>query len=103
MNKTDRAYIFQSFDALKGFREVIKAQEVIKVERPFLSEDDFLELNRQVQSLVPGMMLTVIYFKNGSYIKKTGQLSKLDFDTKSLQIVKEKLFFKDILKIDIEK
>ena len=47
MDRKQRAYIFQSFDALKGFREMLKEKEQIQVSPRILSEDDLEELNRR--------------------------------------------------------
>ena len=44
-----RAQIFQSFDALKGFREILREQERIVVPKKILSEDD---LDTDVQVII---------------------------------------------------
>lgn len=38
--RVSRAQIFQSFDALKGFREILKEKERVIVPKKILSEDD---------------------------------------------------------------
>lgn len=38
--RASRAQIFQSFDALKGFREILKEKERVIVPKKILSEDD---------------------------------------------------------------
>lgn len=100
--RAQRAQIFQSFDALKGFRELLKEQEKVIVQRKTLSEDDLEELDRKVHQIQIGMIITVIYFSNGQYIQLTGRVSKLNFDTKTIQIVKTKLNIKSIVDIEFE-
>lgn len=50
MHKTraSRAQIFQSFDALKGFREILKEKERVIVPKKILSEDNLAELDYKV-------------------------------------------------------
>lgn len=100
--RAQRAQIFQSFDALKGFRELLKEQEKVIVQRKTLSEDDLEELDRKVHQIQIGMIITVIYFSNGQYIQLTGRVSKLNFNTKTIQIVKTKLNIKSIVDIEFE-
>ena len=100
--RAQRAQIFQSFDALKGFRELLKEQEKVIVQRKTLSEDDLEELDRKVHQIQIGMIITVIYFSNGQYIQLTGRVSKLNFDTKTIQIVKTKLNIKSNVDIEFE-
>ena len=96
-----RAQIFQSFDALKGFREILKEQERIVVPKKVLSEDDLDDLDRKVHQLKKGMIVKVIYYDRGQYIQLEGVISKINLDTKILQIVKNKLNLLDIVDIEI--
>lgn len=99
--RAQRAQIFQSFDALKGFREILKQQEVIIVPKKELSEDDCEELNRKVHQIQVGMMIQVIYYDHGRYIQLEGKVSKINLDTKMIQIVKTKIDLKSIVSIHL--
>ena len=83
-----RAQIFQSFDALKGFREILRETERVIVPRKVLSEDDLDMLDRKI-----------IYYNNGQYIQLEGKVSKINLNTKFLQIVKTKINLKDVVDI----
>ncbi len=102
MNNNSHPQIFQPFDALVGFKEVLKSKEKVKVDKIILSEEDLQELNLKSEQLKVGMMVSVIYYQNGDYLKKTGRIAKLNFDTKIIQIVKEKISFNKILDIQFE-
>ena len=102
MNLFERAHIFQAFDALKGFRELLLEQEYTKVKFKELSEDDLETLDYQIHHLEVGMMVTIIYFANNNYLKVSGILSKINLDTKVLQIVKTKINIPSIVNIEIE-
>ena len=98
-NNIKRAYIFQSYDALKGFTEILKEQERILVPKKILSEDDCEVLNRKIKCIRPGMIITVIYYDRGQYVKLEGRVSKINLDTKVMQIVKTKINMKSIVDI----
>ena len=51
MKISDRAKIFAPYDALKGFKEMLKEQELPKEEKKTLSEEQLLELNDTLLSL----------------------------------------------------
>ena len=102
MDKVQRAHIFSAFDALKGFRELLKERERVIVPKRMLSEDDFEILNQKIHAVEKGMMITLVYFDNGDYIEQTGRVSKLSFDENYIQIVKSKIPLKSIVDIQCE-
>jgi len=101
MHKTraSRAQIFQSFDALKGFKEILKEKERVIVPKKILSEDNLAELDYKIHLVRIGMILQVTYYDKGQYIQIDGIVSKLNLDTKMIQIVKTKLDLKSIVDI----
>lgn len=104
MHKTraSRAQIFQSFDSLKGFREILKEKERVIVPKKILSEDDLAELDYMVHQIKVGMMIRVTYYDNNQYVQIEGIVSKLNLDTKMIQIVKTKLDLINIIDIGIK-
>lgn len=96
-----RAQIFQSFDALKGFRELLKEQEYVVVPMKQLSEDALEQLNYTIYQVKVGMMVRLIYAEKGVYIQVEGKVSKLNLDTKMIQIVKKKINIPTIVSIEI--
>lgn len=101
MPRAQRAQIFQSFDALKGFREILKEQEKVIVPKKILSEDDLYMLDCKIHQVEVGMMIKVVYYDKGQYIKLEGKVAKLNLDTKMIQLVKTKLNLKSIVEIEI--
>lgn len=102
MDLTQRAHIFSAFDALKGFRELLKEKERIIVPKRILSEDDLEVLNRKIHEVKLGMILTVVYFDNGDYVKFTGRVAKVKLDEQYVQIVKKKINIKDIVDLQAD-
>ena len=103
MHKTraSRAQIFQSFDSLKGFREILKEKERVIVPKKILSEDELAEVDYKVHQIKIGMIVKVTYYDNGQYVQIEGKVSKLNLDTKKIQIVKTNLDLKNITDISI--
>lgn len=102
MDLIQRAHIFSAFDALKGFRELLKEKERIIVSKRILSEDDLEILNRKIHEVTLGMILTVVYFDNGDYVQFTGRVAKVKLDEQYVQIVKKKINIKSIVDIQCE-
>lgn len=88
MPPSRRAKIFSMYDALKGFKEALAAQEVIPEERRFLTEERIEELNRTLHDLRRGSTVTVVYYctLERSYRQITGPVTKLDSYWKYLQL-----------------
>lgn len=95
----ERAQIFQPFDSLKGFRQLLKQQEHITVKKPFFSEDELQELNTKLTLIRRGMLLSVCYLENDECLKIQGMVANINMDTKVLQIVKKKIPFHHILSL----
>lgn len=100
-SRAKRAQIFQSFDALKGFREILNQQERVIVPKKKLSEDDLDQLDHIIHQIKVGMIIQVVYYENKQYVQIEGVVSKINLDTKILQIVKTKINLLDIVSIEI--
>lgn len=98
--RASRAQIFQSFDALKGFREILKEQERVVVPKRILSEDDLALLDYEIHQIQVGMIVRIIYYDYGQYIQLEGKVSKLNLDTRMMQIVKNKITLSNIVSIE---
>lgn len=103
MTRQQRAYIFQAFDALKGFRELLKEKERVVVEKRELSEDDLKILDQKIHEVQKGDMLRIVYYDGKEYIQKTGILSKVDIEQRYIQIVKQIIELDRIVEMDKEK
>lgn len=100
MTIEERAKLFMPFDALKGFKEALETKRHVTVPKITLSEDKKEELDLLMQSVQPGTMLTVVYYHENEYIKKTGMVAKINPQMGWIQIVKDKIRFDDIVELD---
>ncbi len=103
INQVNRAKLFLSYDALKGFKERIHSKERMVVDKPLLSEDQLYELDWKIKQVKTGMMMSVIYFDKGQYVYKKGVVTNIDFEYKKiLTIVETNIFIKSIILIDYD-
>lgn len=103
MKISDRAKIFAPYDALKGFKEMLKQQEQTTEEKKILSEEQMLEINNIIINLQPGMVIRVKYYNhiNSRYEFLEGVFVKLDSVYKKICIVKTKINIIDIIELKI--
>lgn len=73
--KVDRARLFLSFDALKGFKELLV--EDTSVPRKELCEDQCYELDWKIHQLKEGDQVEVIYYILVHLIQKSQELYNL--------------------------
>ena len=102
MSREDRAKQFMPFAALKGYPEALRKKEKIVVPRAELSEEYAEVLDRKLRKVKKKDIITVIYFYNGEYLKKTGMVSRIDETARVLKIVNTKIGFEDIFDIKQE-
>lgn len=98
---SDRARQFLPFDALKGFKDLIKEVERVKVNKKELTEENIEKLSKTILSLEKGMMVRVIYFEQDEYLKLEGIVSKIDITNRFIMIVKKRISLDDIFEIEV--
>ena len=103
MPASRRAKQFSMFDALKGFKEALAAQERQPEPRRELAQDAIEELNYIIKKLHIGDIVTVAYYCNyrREYCQRTGILTRNDNYWKFLQIGALCVDYSDILNIYI--
>ena len=67
--RADRAKQFMPFAALKGYYEMVKAQEKIIAPRRELSEYKASLLSEKLLKVRKGIVIKVVYYKQDGYIK----------------------------------
>ncbi|MEG0367373.1 MAG: hypothetical protein RR585_11095 [Coprobacillus sp.] len=102
IDKSERAKIFLSFDALKGFREYLKCKERVVVDKKLLSQDRCYELDWKIQQVNIGKMIKIVYYDKDEYISLEGMVTKIDLNIGLLKIVDQVINIKDIIEIQGE-
>ena len=78
-NNDFRAKQFLAFDALDGFREIISNCNIIKFDKIIRGEDLNEELDRIINKLKIGDMISIRYYCGMQYIESIGRVKKIDF------------------------
>lgn len=103
MNNQERAKQFMPFDALKGLKEALRDREErrTRVQKIELSEDMATELSRVMNRIEPYSVIRIKFYSKGHYIDLQGTVLEKDIIYRFLKIGNEKIYFDDILKIQI--
>lgn len=99
MDRADRAKQFMPFAALKGYEEALRKMEKTVVPKVELSEEYEEELNWKLQHICQGDIITVVYYEKSEYLKMTGMVSRIDENSRIIQIVNTKIPIRDICEI----
>ena len=99
MDRGERAKQFMAFSPLRGYYELIREKEKNVVEKKDLTSDSAEELSYKLKQIKPGMIVEIVYYCVDEYVKVVGMVSKLDFQNKSITIVKTKIPFENIVEI----
>lgn len=88
MPRARRAKQFQPFDALRGLKEAIAAKEKVPTPRRYLSEEAIAEIDKTLNSLQKGQIVTVVYYGEyeQDYLQLTGPVVKVDPYWHNLQV-----------------
>ena len=97
----DRAKIFLSFAALKGFEEALREKEKVVVAKKEMSEEKKMTISYRLNQIKKNDMVKVVYYDNGEYIKLQGLVSKIDTTFQMLTVVKTNISFNDIYELRI--
>ncbi len=101
-NHADRAKLFLSFDALKGFRTFLNKKERVVVDRKLLMSDSCDELDWKLHQVQVGKMIKIIYYDKGEYVALEGMVTKIDVEiNKQIKIVDKLIQVQDIIEIEI--
>lgn len=87
------------FAALKGYPEALQKKEKIVVPKVEVSEEYAEVLDRKLRNVKKNDIITVIYYSNYEYLKKTGMVSRIDETSRVLKIVNTRINFDDIYDI----
>ena len=101
MPLNQRAKIFTSFAALKGFEELIREQENIYEEMPVLSDDQYEDLNFAVNTNRTGDCITVKYFRDYHIRVIFGPVNTFSRQKRMLCVKGNTIGFDELIKIDL--
>ena len=83
-SSVNRAKLFMSFDALKGFKETIRKKERIIVPEIELSPDGFYELDWKIKQVKVGEIIKIVYYDRFEYVSLEGMVADIDLENKKI-------------------
>lgn len=101
MNRQERAKQFMPFDALKGLQEELRKKEIEYEEQKEMCDASLEELENEFNKLEIGNKVEVKFYKQGQYITIKGELKKINYQKKKIQIDYEIINLCDIIKIKL--
>ena len=101
MPLSQRAKIFTTFAALKGFEDLIKEQENTYDEMPELSDDQYEDLNFAISNIRAGDSITIKYFKDYKIRTLSGSITKLSKEKRYISVNGNMLNFDELIEIDL--
>ena len=105
MNREDRAKQFMPFDALKGLQEELRKREErrLRQNKRDLSDDQIESLTNVLNSLKRGMTVQITYynFVTERYVTIKDVFRKLYKESRFINTENYKIFFDDLLEINI--
>ena len=100
-SSVNRAKLFMSFDALKGFKETIRKKERIIVPEIELSPDGFYELDWKIKQVKVGEIIKIVYYDRFEYVSLEGMVADIDLENKKIVRIVDKIInLNNIVKIE---
>ena len=99
--RADRAKLFAPFAALKGFYELILAQEATREQRQDLCEDDAAEMSERLKQLDKGVNIHIRYYDKIHYVTISGEVREIDYDFRFLIVDEHKIWFDDVFWLEM--
>lgn len=93
---------WKPFNALPKYKDILEIEKERQlVDRPIIMEDRIYEINDVLRSINSSTLVRVKYFNKGMLLYKEGYVSKIDTIEKYILIDKFRIYFKDLIKIEI--
>ena len=99
--RADRAQQFIPFAALRGYYDLVRAQERRVEPRHELTEEEALELSRVMARVSKGSMVEAVHYDGDAYETTTGLVSAVDTAFRTLTVVKRRIAFDDLRSLRI--
>lgn len=97
----DRARQFVPFAALKGYYELLRAQEAPAEPRHVLVEEEAYELATRLGALAKGAVVRVVYYAHDRYATLAGRCESIDYAQRMLTVSAQRIAFDDIRTLEL--
>lgn len=97
--KVDHARLFLSYDALKGFKELL--QEDNTIPKKELCEDQYYELDWKIHQIHEGDEIEITYYTGYSYPKIKGIVQIINLEDHYIYINNHKIQLNNIFSLEL--
>lgn len=99
--RADRAAQFMPFAALRGYYDLVRAQERVAEPRHELTEERALALSQTFEQIKRGSLVRVTYYDRDAYATVTGCVSNVDEALRTLTVIRTVIALDDIWELAI--
>ena len=99
--RAGRAQQFMPFAALKGYYDLVAAQERVEEPRKEHTEEDIARISQMLAQLRKGTVVKVRHYEDGAYVTTTGAVTEIVPEYQTLRIIKQVISFEDIYDIEL--
>ena len=98
--RADRAAQFMPFAALRGYYELVHAQERVVEPRHELTEEEARELSETIYRVHRGQIVRAVHYDRDAYVTREGVVTRIDPVAHELTVVTTRIRFEDLLEIE---
>lgn len=102
MPVSERAKQFAPFSALRGLNQALSRVEKVREPRRELTDDRIEQINRALNRISPGDIVTLVYYEDEEYLQLTGPLTKLDEVGRAVRLGEKSVPIDDLYDVIIE-
>jgi hypothetical protein len=102
MKISERAKIFGAFSPLKSFGKALLEKEKIIVPKAELLDDRIEEIEREMQKIKVGAIVSIVHYREGEYEKTVGCVSAFSPEQRYITVIKRKIYFENIYDLRVE-
>lgn len=99
--RADRAAQFMPFAALRGYYELVHAQERVVEPRHELTEEEARELSETIYRVRRGQIVRAVHYDRDAYVTTTGCVARIDLIYRTISIVKTTIKLDDLRSLTI--
>lgn len=96
----DRARQFMPFAALKGYHDLVREQERIRVTPRDVTDEQAQALSCTLSRLSKGDTANITHYQDGEYLTTCGIVSEIDKTFRTIRVLKKTIPFDGIVTID---
>lgn len=96
----ERAAQFMPFAALTGYYDLVRRRERVREPRRDPGEEDAARISSELARTRRGQLVRVTHYDGAAYVTRTGMVSSVEPELRTLSIARERIPFDDVWRIE---